>query len=61
MPLSNSGTDHIELSVSRSGEETCLLSAMEKDRVHHSNLFTAEKGATGYELYWMTLALREFT
>ncbi len=61
MPLSSSGIDHIELSVSRSGEETYLLSAMEKDRVHNSNSFTAEKEATGYELCCLTLGLREFT
>ncbi|KAK8388129.1 hypothetical protein O3P69_020191 [Scylla paramamosain] len=52
-----SGNGHIELSVIRSGEETCLLSPVEEDRVHSSISFTAEKGATGYELCWMTLGL----
>ncbi len=61
MPLSSSGDGNIELSVIRSDEDTCLLSPVEKDHVHNSNPFTAEKGATGYELVWMTLGLREFT
>ncbi len=60
MPLYSSGISHIELSVIRSDEETFLLSPVEKDRVHNSNPFTAEKGATGFEFCWMTLGLREF-
>ncbi len=60
MQFSSSGNGHIELSVIRSDEDTCLLSPVKKDRVHNSKLFTAEKGATGYELCWMTLGIREF-